>query len=79
MFYVIATDRKASEMRPGGIVYTKHVILCKNQGSAMSIVKMLKERKERFNAVQMTQTVPELNPKIYRPVPSEASAWLQGR
>lgn len=78
-FYVVATDRQGSEMRPGGIVLEKHVILCDNWAQAMMMSKMLKERKERFTAVQMTQTAPVLNPALYKPVLSDASKWLQGR
>lgn len=78
-FYVVATDRRGSEMRPGGIVLEKHVILCDNWGQAMRLSKELKARKERFSAIQMTQTPPVLNPKLYKPVLSEAAKWLQGR
>lgn len=78
-FYVLATERQDSEMRPGGIVLEKHVIICNNHGQALRVSKELKERKERFSAIQMTQTPPVLNTKLYKPVLSEAAKWLQGR
>lgn len=78
-FYVIATDRAGSEMRPGGIVLEKHVILCTSREQAEKVSKMLKGRPAKFSAVQMTPNLPVLNPAIYRPVHSEGAVWLQGR
>ena len=78
-FYVMATDRQGSEMRQGGIVLMKLIIICDNKGQALSVSRMLKERKERYNAIQLTTNQPTVNPRIYNPKVSEASTWLQGR
>lgn len=78
-FYVMATDRQGSEMRQGGIMLFKQVIICNSKGEALRVSKMLKERKERFNAIQLTTNVPVLNQRLYIPKFSEAPAWLQGR
>lgn len=78
-YYVIATDRAGSEMRPGGIVFHKHVILCADRRQAEKVSAMLKERSQRFSAVQCTTTPPVLNRHIYKPVLSEGAVWLQGR
>lgn len=79
-FYVVATDRTGSEMRPGGIVLSKHVINCDTRQQAEKVCKMLKERARRFSAIQLTTTPPVLKEAIYgKPILSEASVWLQGR
>lgn len=78
-FYVVATDRTGGEMRPGGIVLEKHIFVCDNYAQADRIVKALKERRERFSAIQTTRAMPVLNPRIYNPVLHVAASWLQGR
>lgn len=78
-FYVVATDRRGSEMRPGGIVLQKQIVICESWDQAMRVSKMLKSR-PCFSAIQMTRSLPVLNRKIYgEPVLSAASSWLQGR
>ena len=78
-FYVVCTDRAGSEMRPGGIMLEKHIFICDNYAQADRISRALKERAPRFSAVQMTRTMPVLNPHVYRPVLHAAASWLQGR
>lgn len=78
-FYVVATDRRGSEMRPGGIVLQKQIVICESWDQAMRVSKELK-RQPCFSAIQMSQTLPVLNRRIYgEPVISSAAVWLQGR
>lgn len=78
-FYVVATDRRGSEMRPGGIVLQKQIVICDTWEQAMRVSKELKHR-PCFSAIQMTRALPVLNRRIYgEPVISTASVWLQGR
>ena len=78
-FYVVATDRRGSEMRPGGIVLQKQIVICESWDQAMRVSKELK-RLPCFSAIQMSQSLPVLNRRIYgEPVISAAAVWLQGR
>lgn len=78
-FYVVATDRRGSEMRPGGIVLKKLIVNCDTWEQAMRVSKELK-RQPCFSAIQMSQTLPVLNRRIYgEPLISAAAVWLQGR
>ena len=79
-YYVVATDRQGSEMRPGGIVLKKHVILCDSLSQAEQISERLRgSRTRRFSGIQLTQNPPVLNPRLYAPEFSEGGQWLRRR
>lgn len=79
MFYVIATDRAGSEMRPGGIVLHKQVFICGDSAQAERIRCELQKRRERYGAIQTTSSAPVFNPRVYTWDARPAAAFLQGR
>lgn len=77
-YYVVATDRRGCEMTPTGQMFEKHIITCNDLEQAKRVQAVLKARTP-FSAIQMTQNIPDLNPRIYRKVESNGARWLQGR